>query len=741
MDIAEELIWNISKGLLKWYDFRANSRVLYIGNEKEELAEMLREMSLQAECMAVGQTMEKQWYKDNLERYDYIVCIEKLEEQADPVQCLTIWKQLLCKNGKLLLGMNNRYGLRYFCGDRDPYTNCNFDGIENYRRYPEKNKGSKGRCYNRSEIRNMLQKAGWQQMKMYSVLPDLRHPQLIYAEDFLPNEELSSRLFPMYHSTDTIFLEEEPLYTGLAENGMFHVMANTYLIECSSDGVFSDVRHVTLSLERGRKCALITIIHGNDTVEKRAVYPEGEDHLKLLADNLIDLKKHGVTVVDAWVENHCLFMPFIKEKTSQVFLKELLFTDQEEFIRQMDRFRDLILSSSEIVEEDKGDGKGAVLRKGYLDLVPLNSFYVNGEYLLYDQEFCMENCPANAIIARMIRTTYFRNAEMENILPSRFFFERYHLMEKIDLWNKVGKDFISIIRKNELGPYYKQNWRNQEALKSNRKWMNFSASDNLYRFRDIFRNADNRKLILFGAGKVARKFIALYRHEYSIYAIVDNNEKKWGQQFEDITIYSPEMLRELQNGEYKVFVCVRNFIPVMKQLNQMGVTEYVIFDPDMDYPRQRALKMPEIMGNSPKKYHVGYIAGVFDMFHVGHLNLLRRAKELCDYLIVGVVTDERTERIKKGRKPVIPFEERLEIVRSCRYVDEAVEVPTDYGNTWDAYAIYHFDCQFSGNDHINDPHWIAQKEFLEKHGAEMVYFPYTEGTSSTMLREALGGNE
>lgn len=137
-----------------------------------------------------------------------------------------------------------------------------------------------------------------------------------------------------------------------------------------------------------------------------------------------------------------------------------------------------------------------------------------------------------------------------------------------------------------------------------------------------------------------------------------------------------------------------------------------------------------------KKYHTGYIAGVFDLFHIGHLNMFRRAKEQCDYLIVGVVTDEGVRKHKEV-EPFIPFAERIEMVRSCRYVDEAVEIPLDYYGTRDAWKLYRFDCQFSGSDYVDNPDWLAEKEFLEKHGAEMVFFPYTESTSSTRIKSLI----
>ena len=100
---------------------------------------------------------------------------------------------------------------------------------------------------------------------------------------------------------------------------------------------------------------------------------------------------------------------------------------------------------------------------------------------------------------------------------------------------------------------------------------------------------------------------------------------------------------------------------------------------------------------------------------------------------MGVVTDIGV-RNNKHREPFIPYEERLEMVRSCRYVDEAVEIPYIYCRTPDMFEKYHFDVQFSGSDYEHDPGWLMMKQYLNERGAEMVFFPYTECTSSTKIK-------
>ncbi|MEX0748984.1 MAG: adenylyltransferase/cytidyltransferase family protein [Candidatus Saccharimonadales bacterium] len=133
------------------------------------------------------------------------------------------------------------------------------------------------------------------------------------------------------------------------------------------------------------------------------------------------------------------------------------------------------------------------------------------------------------------------------------------------------------------------------------------------------------------------------------------------------------------------------------------------------------------------KKTIGYTAGVFDLFHIGHLNILRNAKSMCDHLIVGVTADELVKY--KGKTAIIPFRERLEIVQSIEYVDTVVgQYELDKYKAWE---LLKFDKIFVGNDWFGSKEWLEYEDKFEKVGVEVIYFPYTIGTSSTIITDVL----
>ena len=139
-------------------------------------------------------------------------------------------------------------------------------------------------------------------------------------------------------------------------------------------------------------------------------------------------------------------------------------------------------------------------------------------------------------------------------------------------------------------------------------------------------------------------------------------------------------------------------------------------------------------GITLKPYKLGYTTGVFDLFHVGHLNILKRAKEQCEYLIVGVSTDELVMEYK-NKQPVIPHRERMAIVESIKYVDKVVaQVNRDKFLAW---GNLKFDVMFVGDDWRGSPLFNAVEQKFQLVGVDIVYFPYTAGVSSTLVKQKI----
>lgn len=765
---AVEMINDLPKTLINWYDFPGDAKVLFISGgrpECEALFQVFKEKGIEV----VKASM------DDLQRtggvFDYIVAAGLLERSENPEELLRCMKRKLKKDGKMLIGTENRLGIRYFCGDKDEFSGHVLDGIDNYIHVsaPRK-KVIGGRAYSKAELEKMLRKAGIEKYKFYSVMPELIRPQILVSENYRPNESVDVRIFPQYKSPETIFLEEERLYAALMDNNLFHPMANAFLIECSAAGKLSEFDQITVQGDRGRGDAMATIIKSGEWVAKKALYPEGREKINVLYENTVYLKQNGVPTAEAHLKDDEFVTSYIDGQIATEYFRELLRNNKQSFLDELKAFQQMILSSSEHVpyeevnwrqfepwwEKRKKDDPnidqwqkrafgtqeekrniGIILKRGYIDMVSLNCFYTEKGFVFFDQEFVIENLAANAIFIRTIDFIYRDSPDLEQIYPKDDILEYFKLAEHQNTWRAMGNSFLEKLRNEKvLSEYNRRRRRDGKTILSNRYRMDYSQEEYEKLFTNIFRGIGNKKLYLFGSGEYARQFLKQFGAYYEIAGIVDNNEKKWGGYVDGITVYPPSILEHAE-FPFKVFICIKYFESVLLQLQDMGIRNIAVYDPGLDY--ELPLKMTDHRENRTlPRYAVGYVAGVFDLFHIGHLNLIRRAKEQCEYLIVGVISDEQVIRSKKTR-PYIPFEERLEIVQACRYVDEAVEVPADRPDTEDAYYRYHFDVQFSGSDYADNPDWLAKKVFLQKHGADLVFFPYTQTTSSTEIKEQIRG--
>jgi glycerol-3-phosphate cytidylyltransferase len=182
-------------------------------------------------------------------------------------------------------------------------------------------------------------------------------------------------------------------------------------------------------------------------------------------------------------------------------------------------------------------------------------------------------------------------------------------------------------------------------------------------------------------------------------------------------------------------------VPISKDrdVRYLGDVLYLVFTFERGFrmtvtPDSEAEGTDGTVTEDGRRARVGYVPGVFDMFHIGHLNILRQARLHCDHLIAGVVSDEKA-LAAKGRLPVVPLVERVEILRHCTLVDEVVaEVVSSKVEQWE---VVRFDVIFKGDDWRGTPKGEELERDLATVGVEVVYFPYTIDTSSTLLRDAL----
>lgn len=598
----------LGESILNWYEFRRDSNLLEICGAGRSLSELFSRRVHTVVTASLPDRIPDQ-------TFDYIVCLEIAENEKDPVSFLEKLKNHLRPGGILLLGGENRYGLKYFCGCGEKYTGLPYLGINGYpSEYP--NLLQKGRLYSRQEWIEILLKAGLNKAKVYYPVPDNRFPQMIYTDGWRDATNAAERLVDYNYADPGMAAIEHRVFPDVISEGALPFMSNSFLFEATVDGNLSDIDYAVVTTDRGPERGLATTIRHTGRVVKRPLWKQGESHIRNLATYTRELEDAGVPVVPVkCVEDETgvyLDMPCVHYKSLSPVLTQAAVGDPKRFYRIFDRIFGCIQKSF-----STGNGETG---RCFLDLAPCNCFLVPAEegqkedILFYDQEFVTENGTPGFAMYRTLKYYFASSPEARKAIPIQEAYMYYGITPAMqEKYEKQEHDFIQSLRQSDRY-----------------RWL-FSAATPDYR--------------------------QLYK---------------------------------------------------------------------------RACQMKAA---AKKTYHIGYVPGVFDLFHTGHLRLIERCKERCDYLIVGVLTDELVE-FYKGRPPVVSCEDRMNVIRGLKAVDEVI--PVDFSNTdkLDAWEQIHYDCHFSGDDHVN--HWNDVWQELKKRGSNMEFFSYTEGISSTSIKEKAG---
>ncbi len=551
---------SLRTGLFSWYPFRPDARLLEMGAGFGPLTGLLCDRCSQVvatERSAVRASgILKRWKeKENLQIYagewseldlggpfDYILLTGILERACGGSSDRNLYAAFLKKaaarlkpDGVLLAAVENRMGLRYFCGAKDAHVGRAFEGIAHYPR------GTRGYSFSREELRDILDRAGFGQSRFYYPLPDYKLPQLIYTDDYLPAPNLQERLIPYYGDQDPLVLPELDLYRDVVENGVFPFFANSFLVECHCPGSMltkgaDEVLYAAVSTDRGRERGFATMILNGGMVRKAPLFGEGKASAVQAYAHIEDLRRHGIPVVPhALKPDGSLTLPYIPWPTLSNYIKNVIREDQEEFLALIDRIYGYILQSSECLpvrdaalderaaspardaalderaaspardavldrwvpapsrnallekqlafakdEEEKTRWKsldfGPILKKAYMELIPLNCFYQpeTGEFLFFDQEFVREDYPAGYVLFRAIHYIYCFTPDAERYYPRQKLLEKYGLKDTWEIYLAEEQRFLDEVREHARYRQFYQwaqdppskIWKNRERLRS-----------------------------------------------------------------------------------------------------------------------------------------------------------------------------------------------------------------------------------------------------------------------------------
>lgn len=472
---------HLRKNVLNWYDFKPDSSVLEIGCGLGAITSVLCENCREVTAVELSKrrataTLLRCRNMENLEiivgnlndivfdkKFDYITLIGVLEYQGSYTETenpyedfLRKIKQLLKPDGKLLIAIENQYGLKYWCGALEDHVGIPFEGMNQYR-----TTGRGVRTFSKAALEKLIKDSGYKNTFFYYPLPDYKLPTVIYSEDCLPHNDNMQNLQSYYvPDKSTLVAEEMGIYKDIIENGVFEFFANSFLVECSDSDDIGKVTFASLASERQRQYRIATRFTSDGKVEKLALTKAcREKHLYQIAENERVMQRHGVKVWNSVVESEKLVSDYVDaplledlvlkawkegnlQKVYDIF--DLLYREILKSSEEIDWKENILYTLDLDIEPDEG-AYGPVLRVGYLDMILRNAFYIQKEACWFDQEWILEAVPARFILCRAIAQLYYAYPKMEDFCPMQTLMEKYEIQAAYASFQKLEHMFTELI--------------------------------------------------------------------------------------------------------------------------------------------------------------------------------------------------------------------------------------------------------------------------------------------------------
>lgn len=444
---------NYRPSILQWYPFKEDAHVLEINAEYGAITGMLCDRcksvtATEPSIFKAGLICERYSSRINLtvyaanftdikfnKKFDYIIFFKTLEYEEKPAECLNLLKKLLKPDGVLLFEVENQYGIQYLAGQKESHSGIPFDSLADY---PN---GNLGRGFSRAGLLHVLEQSDFKAWRFYYPLPDYIASTAIYSDTGMPGINFIERLVISHNDTESFVANDAQLFVGAVENNIYPELSNHFLVEAADDSnVLTDIEYATITAYRSKEKAFATIIH-QDIVEKKGLFKQSLDYEVYLCNLADELISRGIPVLPLKVVKGSVWMKYMKADTVQLYIRKLVKDGEHrkmEIFSVIDRLWAYILKSSEYSESyicNKPEyGKDIILKKAYLEMVTINSFWVNDDILFFDQEIVRENYPAKYILWRSFNMLYAQDHELDSIITRRDMLDRYEItadMEKL----------------------------------------------------------------------------------------------------------------------------------------------------------------------------------------------------------------------------------------------------------------------------------------------------------------------
>ena len=497
--ICEHLDWavyyhltNVRRNLLNWYPFREDASVLEIGAGCGALTGLLCDRCKKVTAVELSKRRATAAQlrcreKDNLEmivgnlndiefdeKFDYITLIGVLEYQGsytasdNPYRDFLVKiKSLLKEGGKLLIAIENKCGMKYWCGAVEDHTGVPFDGLNQY-----KLSGRKVRTFSKAELTELLTESGYTDAFYYYPMPDYKLPTVIYSDKHIPQRENMENVSPYYvPSGKTLLIKEKGLYRDIIKNNVFPFFANSFLVECSSalseKAEEEKAIFAILNSRRQKEYRIGTLIKDSGKVIKFSLENEENNNfiLSQILSNMEKMENRGLKVLPYTVnKKNELEMDFVDLPILESFFRDALLKEDKKRIWELwdSILEEIEVSSEEVKQEEciiyelkldeyNGEEKyGKILKEGYVDMIPKNCF-VDGKTLLwFDQEWMLDRVPVKFVMYRAMVETYTAIPELEKFIPVMEVVRHYGMEECLEAFIPLNQLFLEMV----MNPYY-----------------------------------------------------------------------------------------------------------------------------------------------------------------------------------------------------------------------------------------------------------------------------------------------